>query len=70
MLRTHAPCAGLLTQEELARFFQYCSSKCGHSLATQQALEQQKQQFMAALAAEQPVNLEQFVTLYRWGRLL
>lgn len=65
LLRTHAHRAGLLTQEELASFFQYCSGKCGHSLATQQALDQQRQQFMAALAAEQPVNLEQFVTLYR-----
>ena len=57
--------AGLLTQEQLANFFTYCSSKCVHSPDTQQLLEAQKGRIMAQLAPQQPVHLEQFVQLYR-----
>jgi hypothetical protein len=59
--------AGLLSQEQLANFFQYCASKCGHSPTTAQLLAGQKQSFLAQLAPERPVNLEQFVQLFRWA---
>jgi hypothetical protein len=59
------PATGLLSQAQLLNFFQYCASKCGHSPATAQLLEGQKQSALAQLAPEQPVNLEQFVQLFR-----